>query len=81
MQDITQIIFIPVPIRNPKSEPTAAFMAFDGESGSCISSPIKAPINGPIIIKRGPKKRDAIRPMVAPKTAFLLPPAFFVMYG
>ena len=56
-------------------------MAFDGESGSCISSPIKAPINGPIIIKRGPKKRDAIRPMVAPKTAFLLPPAFFVMYG
>lgn len=78
---ITQSILIPVPSKNPINEPIAAFKAREASSGFSISSPIKAPANGARIIKNGPKNIARKRPIVAPRTAFLLPPNFFVRNG
>ncbi len=78
---ITHSILIPVPSKNPINEPIAAFNACGMSSGFSISSPINAPANGAMIIKIGPKNIARKRPIVAPKTAFLLPPNFFVRSG
>ena len=72
---------MPVPSKNPAKEPKAAFTAFFQSPGFAISSPIKAPISGAKRIKTGPKNIAATSPIVAPQTALLLPPAFFVSHG
>ena len=70
---------IPVPTKNPKNAPKADFKDTDQLLLVWISSPIKAPTNGPQIIPAGPIKNPTIKPIVEPSVALLLPPAFFVM--
>lgn len=72
---------MPVPSKNPAKEPKAAFNALFQSPGFAISSPTKAPMSGPKRIKSGPKNIAATRPIVAPQTALLLPPAFLVSQG
>ena len=73
------MIFNPVPRKNPLNAPKAALSALFASLESWIISPIKAPANGAIKIKIGPKKNETIRPIVQPKVAALLPPAFLVI--
>ena len=80
----TQIIFMPVPRRNPANAPVADFKEPVRVLPEIVTSPIKAPANGPIRTSGGkaePKIRPIIRPIVAPQTAALLPPKFFVSQG
>ena len=67
-----------VEAKNPINEPKAAFPAFFTSLWSLISSPIKAPKNGPKIIPNGPKKIPKTSPIIEPFTPYLLPPNFFV---
>lgn len=75
----TVIIFMPVPYKKPKKAPHAALKARSVFSESCISSPTKAPINGPAIMPKGPTKKPTIKPIVAPIEPDLEPPVFFVI--
>lgn len=79
MNTKTQIIFIPVPKRNPIKAPKAALNTPSQFPWLLINSPISAPKNGPVIIPIGPTKNPTIRPIVEPVIAFLLPPKFFVI--
>lgn len=73
--------FAPVPRINPIKLPIAAFVAFDCEAPPVIS-PIKAPINGPIITPTGgSSSMPATRPRVAPIAPLLDPPNFLVVHA
>ena len=70
------INFKKVPVKNPNKEPSAALTAVF-ESVLFINSPTKAPINGHIIMPKGPKTGNTIattKPIVVPITPNLLPP-------
>ena len=79
MKHITVIALSPVPKRKPLNAPTAALNALFVSEESLASSPMKAPKNGPMRMKIGPRKKDATRPMLQPHVAASLPPDFFVM--
>ena len=65
------------PSKKPTKEPMAALNDFF-ESWPPIISPIKAPMNGPIITPNGPNQKAAIKPIVQPHTPYLVPPNLLV---
>lgn len=70
--------FRPVPVKNPRKAPKAAFNAFFESLLSFISSPTKAPRNEPTIIPIGDKNIPMMIPTVQPIVPHLLPPEDFV---
>ena len=69
-----------VPVKKPRKEPKAAFVAVF-LSALFNNSPTKAPTKGQIIIPKGPrtgKNKATNKPMVVPVTPAFVPPNFLV---
>ena len=71
---------IPVPAMKPMNEPIAALSEDVGSFLAYRSSARKAPRKDPAIIPIGVRMIPAMRPISAPRSAYLLPPVIFVKY-
>ena len=74
------MVLMPVPAINPKKDPKAALRDEVGSFLAYRSSARKAPRKEPAIIPTGVSTIPAIRPIIAPLSAYLLPPVIFVKY-